>query len=68
MNREHVMSSNIASIGWEEGTLEVAFRNGGIYQYAGISEAVHREFMNAASKGRYFDRYIKDHYAFREVA
>lgn len=68
MQRTPVRSSNIASIGWENGTLEVAFHDGGVYQYSGIPESVYRAFLNAYSKGSYFHQHIKDRYPYREVA
>nr|WP_203729905.1 KTSC domain-containing protein [Streptomyces sp. SID12501] len=51
----------MASVGYESnsGTLEVQFRNGSTYQYAGVPEAVFSGLMNAASKGRYLDVFVK---------
>jgi hypothetical protein len=68
MQRTPVRSRNIASIGWENGTLEVAFHDGGVYQYSGVPESVYRAFLNAHSKGSYFHDHIKDRYLYREVA
>lgn len=82
MHRNRVHSSNIASIGWEtsrmglagrpsaneSGTLEVAFHDGGMYQYSGVPESVYRDFLSAYSKGSYFHDHIKDRYPYREVA
>lgn len=36
MNMTPVSSSNIASIGYENGTLYVAFNHGGVYAYSGV--------------------------------
>jgi len=68
MLRNRVNSSNIASIGWENGTLEVEFHDSGVYQYSGVPEAVYRAFLSAYSKGSYFHDHIKDRYPYREVA
>jgi hypothetical protein len=68
MLRNRVNSSNIASVGWENGTLEVEFHDGGVYQYSGVPEAVYRAFLNAHSKGSYFHDNIRDRYPYREVA
>jgi len=68
MLRNRINSSNIASIGWENGTLEVEFHDGGVYQYFGVPESVYRAFLNAYSKGVYFHDNIKDRYPYREVA
>jgi len=61
MIREYVQSSNIASIGYDASTetLEVEFLTGSVYQYYGISEELYCGLMNADSKGRYLDAYIK---------
>lgn len=38
MNRRYVEARTIKSIGWENGTLEVEYMNGSIYQYFDVSE------------------------------
>ena len=53
MNMTPVSSSNIASIGYENGTLYVAFNRGGLYAYSGVPESVYRELMSAPSHGHY---------------
>ncbi|WP_343565235.1 KTSC domain-containing protein [Kiloniella sp. b19] len=67
MNRTPVRSSNIASAGYENGTLEIAFVDGGVYQYFNVPEYVYQGLMSAASKGRYFHDHIKDRYQTRKV-
>jgi len=43
--------------------LQVWFRNGvGPYTYFGVPESVYLGLLNAPSKGRYFDIFIKDVY------
>ncbi|MER6369465.1 KTSC domain-containing protein [Streptomyces mirabilis] len=55
------VSSNLASVGYEpnSATLEIQFRNGSIYQYADVPESVYNGLLNAASKGRYLDVFVK---------
>ena len=68
MDRTPVSSSNIASIGYEDGTLEIAFlRGSGVYQYYGVPESVYRDFMSASSKGNYFTRCIRGCYREKKV-
>ena len=67
MSRTPVRSSNIASVGYENGTLEIAFVGGGVYQYFNVPEHVYQGMMSAASKGSYFHDYIKDGYQTRKV-
>jgi hypothetical protein len=62
MNRRAVASSNIESVGYENSTLEIAFVDGGIYQYLGVALSVYQGLMSASSKGRYFHHFIKDRY------
>ncbi|MFD8370131.1 KTSC domain-containing protein [Streptomyces sp. NPDC059688] len=61
MRRISVVSSNLASVGYElhSKMLEVQFVNGSIYQYAGVPETVYSGLMNAASKGSYLDAFVK---------
>ena len=49
MNRIPVSSSRISSVGWENNTLEVQFKDGAIYQYYGVTNSEYRAFMNAPS-------------------
>lgn len=67
MNRKNVVSSNIHSIGYSEGTLEIEFLNGGIYQYSNVPEIVYTALINADSHGRYFNAYIKNSYRTTKV-
>lgn len=61
MNRVQVMSSDLASVGYDKETqvLEIEFRNGSIYQYFNIPESIYSGLMSASSHGRYFVAYIK---------
>ncbi len=69
MDRTPVRSSNIRSVGYDPAsrTLEVQFHSGGVYQYSGVPEAVYQSFMQAASKGSYFNEHIKERYPCRQV-
>lgn len=64
-----VVSSNVASVGYDENssTLEVAFHSGGIYQYFDVSPQVFEEFINADSKGKFLHREIKGIYDYSSV-
>lgn len=69
MERQHVRSSNIRSIGYDVSTLtlEVEFDNGCIYQYSNVPTYVHERFMSASSKGRFLNDHIKDRFRFKQV-
>lgn len=62
-----VSSSNLASVGYEEGVLEVAFKSGSVYQYSGVPEFVYKALMSAPSHGKYFAAYIRNNYSYRQI-
>jgi len=61
-------STAIASVGYDERRheLHVTFTTGRRYTYSGVPRAAYTGFVRAASKGRYFNRHIRDHYPYRE--
>ena len=69
MERYSVASSNIASIGYDETTqtLEVEFFNGTIYQYYNVPPNMNEQLMQASSKGRFLNTYIKNAYPYSRV-
>ena len=69
MDRKAVRSTNIASVGYDAGTmtLEIEFRSGGVYQYAGVPEKRYESLMKASAIGSYFHREIKPWYQFRKI-
>lgn len=69
ITRTPVASTSLASIGYDAAsqTLEVEFRSGALYRYLAVPAAVHREFMAAESKGRFFSQRIRDRYRFERL-
>ncbi|WP_264564691.1 KTSC domain-containing protein [Flavobacterium sp. N3904] len=69
MNRKSVTSSNIASIGYDDSseTLEIEFKNGGIYQYFDVPEKIYNGIMSASSHGEYLAQNIKGYYRYSKV-
>ncbi len=63
-------SRDLAIVGYdpETKTLEVAFRNGGVYQYTGVPAQIHQNLMSASSHGTYFNQNIKDRYPSTKLA
>ena len=45
MNLVFVISSNVSAIGYENGIIEVHFRNGSVYQYSNTSQRLFDEFF-----------------------
>jgi len=69
MERYLVASSNITSIGYDETTqtLEVEFLNGTLYQYYNVPPNMYEQLMQAGSKGRFVNTYIKNAYPYSRV-
>lgn len=55
-----VESSNIAAVGYHvlSSTLEVHFRNGTIYRYAGVPDTVYEAALTAVSIGSFLSREV----------
>ena len=47
--------------------LEILFTTGRRYVYADVPQAVADDFRAAFSKGVHFNRYIRDHFDYREL-
>lgn len=64
MERQPVTSSNLAEVGYDPDleTLEIQFKNGGVYQYYNVPAFINERFMTADSLGRFFNAEIKGHY------
>lgn len=69
MDRDNVVSTNIASIGYDEAsqTLEVEFLNGTVYQYYNVPPGLYEQLMSEGSKGRFLNMYIKNAFPYSRV-
>ena len=69
MQRYPVVSSNVATIGFdpETETLEVEFLNGSVYQYYNVSEVMYEGLRSASSVGQFLNTYIKNAYPYSRV-
>lgn len=69
MGRDLTISSNIASIGYDDASdvLEVEFKHGAVYQYYGVPQSLHENLMQQQSKGKFFNTYIKNAYPYSRV-
>ncbi len=69
MDRKRVVSSNVASIGYDPATqtLEIEFQNGAIYQYYNIPLGIFEEFDRSPSKGAFLNSQIRDRFPFSRV-
>ena len=66
MTRNHVDSSAIASVGYDESSsvLEVEFSSGAVYDYFRVPKRVYRDLLKAPSKGSFISRRVRDRYRF----
>lgn len=67
MKRNLVISSNLYSVGFENNTLEIEFKNGGIYQYYGVPDIVYKSLLMASSHGQFFHYNIRERFPFVKV-
>lgn len=69
MIRNTVLSSNIASVGYDEKklVLEVEFGNGNVYQYQNVPQDVYKDLMTASSHGQYFNKVVKGVYLCEKI-
>ena len=60
----------IASIGYlaRSRMLEIEFVSGSIYRYLDVEQKTYGAFLEAPSKGTFFNAHIKDDYSFVRVA
>lgn len=67
--RQAVKSRDIAIIGYDAktATLEVTFREGGVYQYSDVPPEVHQALLQAPSCGTYFNDNVKGKYSYRRM-
>jgi hypothetical protein len=67
MERVHVESETLATVGYRENVLEIEFTSGRVYQYFDVPASIHQELMQAGSKGGYFNKHIRGHYRYARL-
>jgi hypothetical protein len=69
MEREQVISSVIAAIGYDPKFqwLEVELKTGNLYLYREVPAHIHQAFMAALSKGSFYNQRVRDDYPFVRV-
>jgi hypothetical protein len=61
MEREPSTSSNIKSVGYEDGVMEVEFKGGSVYRYH-VPKEVYEAFKASGFRGGHFHKNIKSLY------
>jgi len=69
MRRQRVDSSGVVSVGYDDWskTLEIEFPGGAVYDYANVPEVLYRDLLEAESKGRFVNLYIKPYFEHEEI-
>ncbi|WP_394774461.1 KTSC domain-containing protein [Flavobacterium sp.] len=64
IHRIRVISSKLDSVGYDAThlVLQVAFKNGSIYQYYNVSSLIYSAFIMHSSKDGYFEKYIANRF------
>lgn len=67
---EPVESSTLSRVGYARRTaiLRLTFATGKVYEYFDVPARIHAGLMRAESKGGYFNRHIRPHFAYRRVS
>ncbi len=64
MLRRPVVSTDIRSIGYENGVLEIEFLKGGVYTYPNVPREHYEYMISHSHPGTYFHRMIKPYYPY----
>lgn len=69
MKHHHITSTTMLAAGYDDDRhlLEIVFHTGKVYQYRDVPQHIFVSLMQAESKGRYFNKHIRDVYACREL-
>lgn len=62
MDRIKVESSNVVSVGYLQGVLEVEFKNKIIYQYNNVPENIFILILKADSKGSFLKSHVQNRF------
>ncbi len=67
MKRIPVKSSNLKAVGYESEIMEIEFLNENVYEYSEIPKKLHEDLMDAESKGKYYNQYIKGQFPSKKL-
>jgi KTSC domain-containing protein len=67
--KKHVLSTAVWAVGYDEprGVLQMELMNGAVYDYLDVPRSVYERFMNADSKGGYYNREVRDKYEYFQL-
>jgi len=64
MELKNVTSSNINKVGYENGILQIVFKDKGVYNYKDVPENIFTDLLKSLSIGSFFHRNIKNVFDF----
>ena len=69
IQRQPVVSSDLASIGYDASTqtLEIEFKATGVYQYFSVPQQVFDQLATTPSPGKFFLQHIKGKFAWEKM-
>lgn len=69
MSRTGLNSTSLAAAGYldRQALLELEFRSGAVYRYFGVPAETYEALLRAQSKGGYFNRYIRNRFAYAKI-
>ena len=69
MERVRVQSDSLKSVGYDSmtETLEVQFRDGGVFQYYSVPEFLFQRLVRKGAKNAYFEDRVRRQFKFRRV-
>lgn len=62
-----IQSTSISEVGYKRRTMNVKFNNGKVYEFKKVPRAIFDKLFSAKSKGKFFNREIKENYAYIEL-
>lgn len=70
MERIAVQSRDLALVGYDEqkSILEITFRAGGVYHYAGVPKSTVKELLGSDSLGQYFNDHVRNNFPYTKIS
>lgn len=69
MKHQPITSTTMLAAGYDndQRLLEIVFHTGKVYRYRDVPQHIFVSLMQAESKGKYFNDYIRDVFPFEEI-
>lgn len=67
MERIKVKSSNVSSIGFQHGILEIEFKNKPVYHYKNVPESIFLRMLRTNSKGKFLKLHVENKFKHQKI-